>query len=537
MIKKILSIACVCATFIAQSQSFTFTYPFSAVTPTTGLVDPTPTPTVTGVTSGSFTAVGTPSLNANASGRFSFVGWPTGATPSVDTYSAMTGAINTSEYYELILTPVNGYTIAVNTMSFTVQRSGTGIRSYVVRASVDGFTSNLPASVTTNTNLSVVGTNEFFWNLDALSNAQNGSTINFFGATVTSSVALRFYAWNSESAGGTFSIDNVSIDAVASGSATPCTSPTISAVNGNAPICMNQTLNLSSSVTGDAPFTYTWTGAGTLATPNASATAITGVTSSDYTLTVDNACGTATAVITATVNALPLVAVTSSTVCAGSPVTLFASGTATSYSWSTSVNSTSTSVTPTVSPIAMYTVTGTDANGCSADAISTVTVFALPSVTLDLSSINLQCDNVTSVTLIGGTPSGGTYSGTAVTAGIFSPSTAGVGTYTLMYSYSDANCSNMASDVITVDACTGIKTLSSDLFAIYPNPSNGIVIVKSPALNAQVIVFDVNGKKVYTQTTSSFETQLDLSNLSNGVYHLNIISDNQSFNHKVMINK
>lgn len=536
MIKKILSIACVCATFIAQSQSFTLAYPFASVTPSSGVIDPTPTATVVGVTSGSFTAVGTPSLNANASGRFSFVGWPTGATPSVDTYSAMTGAINTSEYYELILTPVNGYTIAVNTMSFTVQRSGTGIRSYAVRASVDGFASNLPASVTTNTNLSVVGTNEFFWNLDALSNAQNGSTINFFGATVTSSVALRFYAWNSESAGGTFSIDNVSIDAVASGSATPCTSPTISAVNGNAPICMNQTLNLSSSVTGDAPFTYTWTGAGTLATPNASATAITGVTSSDYTLTVENACGTATSVISATVNALPTVSVTSATVCAGNSATLVATGTTTNYAWSTSENTSSVVVTP-MGTLVNYTVTGTDANGCSADAISTVTVLALPSVTLDLSTIDLQCVTINAVALVGGMPAGGTYSGTGVTTGNFSPSAAGVGTYTLMYSYSDANCSNMASDVITVDACTGIKTLSSDLFAIYPNPSNGIVIVKSPALNAQVIVFDVNGKKVYTQTTSSFETQLDLSNLSNGVYHLNIISDNQSFNHKIMINK
>ena len=197
MIKKILSIAFVCAGLMAHSQSFTLTYPFSAVTASTGVIDPTPTPTAVGITSGSFTAVGTPSSNPNAGGRFSFVGWPTGSltgTVSTDVYANMTGSINPNEYYEIILTPVNGYTIALNTMSFGVRRSGTGIRSYAVRTSADGYTNNLPASVLTNTNLSVVGTNEFFWNFDATATSadQSGSTINFFGATITSSVSLRF---------------------------------------------------------------------------------------------------------------------------------------------------------------------------------------------------------------------------------------------------------------------------------------------------------------------------------------------------------
>ncbi len=104
--------------------------------------------------------------------------------------------------------------------------------------------------------------------------------------------------------------------------------------------------------------------------------------------------------------------------------------------------------------------------------------------------------------------------------------------------YTDANnCSNMASDVLTVDVCSGIQTLDAELVSIYPNPSNGLVVVKTPLLNAQVSVFDINGKKVFTQTTSSFETLLDLSHLANGVYQLNIVSENSSFNHKVMINK
>jgi hypothetical protein len=220
MIKNLLStIALVCASLLANAQSFTATYDFAATTSVSGTTDPTTPPAVTGLTCGSFMAVGTGS-NSSAGNRFSFNSWGTGATTTVNTYSTMTGAIDLGKYYEVTLTPQAGYTLALNSIAFTAQRSGTGIRSYVVRTSADGFTNNLPASVTTNTNLSVVGTNEFFWNLDAVTSAQNGSTISLFGIPTTSSVSFRFYAWNSEAGTGTFSIDNVVFDGSMAGTVT-----------------------------------------------------------------------------------------------------------------------------------------------------------------------------------------------------------------------------------------------------------------------------------------------------------------------------
>ncbi len=212
MIKQLLSITLIFAGFMASAQPFTATYDFAATTSVTGTTDPTIPPTVTGLTCGSFMAVGTPSANANATGRFSFIGWPTGAVASSDVYSAMTGAINTGEYYEVTLTPQSGYTVSLNSIAFTVQRSGTGIRSYAVRASVDGFMNNLPAAVASGTNLSVMGANEFFWNYDAITSAQNGSSIIAGGASSSSPVTFRFYGWNSEAGTGTFSIDNVVFD-------------------------------------------------------------------------------------------------------------------------------------------------------------------------------------------------------------------------------------------------------------------------------------------------------------------------------------
>ena len=213
MIKKLLTTALVSSVFFMGAQSFTANYSFAAVTTTTGLVDPTPTPTVTGITFGSFSAVGTGTVtNPNAAGRFSLINWGLGSTTAVNTYSTMTGALDTSKYYKVSLAPSAGYFVTLTNISFKAQRSGTGIRSYAVRSSASSFTANLPASVGTSTNLSVQGSNEFFWNLDANAIGLVGSEINLSGASYTSfssPMTFKFYGWNAEAAGGTFSIDSV----------------------------------------------------------------------------------------------------------------------------------------------------------------------------------------------------------------------------------------------------------------------------------------------------------------------------------------
>ncbi len=101
----------------------------------------------------------------------------------------------------------------------------------------------------------------------------------------------------------------------------------------------------------------------------------------------------------------------------------------------------------------------TNSNGCSDTANTNVTVHALPTVTL--ATFNPACINGGSMQLTGGSPSGGTYSGTGVSNGFFNPATAGLGTKTITYSYTDANgCSNTAQNTITVNAAPTV-TLSS----------------------------------------------------------------------------
>ncbi|MBK7678353.1 MAG: hypothetical protein IPJ29_02900 [Chitinophagaceae bacterium] len=196
------------------SQAFSSTYDFAlVVNGVSGTTDPTPPPTASGLTFGSFNAVGTPA-NPNAGGRFSFIDWSLGATNGSDVFI---GGINTSEYYQVTITPNANVVLDLNTITFTSQRSGTGPRQYSVRSSLDGYASNLPASINpANPTLSIVAT-DIFQVTDATTTAQIGSTITLGVSydNLTTPVTFRFYGYNAELAGGSFGIDNVVFNGVA----------------------------------------------------------------------------------------------------------------------------------------------------------------------------------------------------------------------------------------------------------------------------------------------------------------------------------
>lgn len=206
------------ASTFSFGQAFTATYDFASVTSTSGLTDPTLVPTATGMTFGSFTAVNPISTNPNSGGRFSFINQPTGATDGA-AFSALTGSPDAGTYFQVTLTPNSGIAYNLDNITFTSQRSGSGVRTYVVRSSVDGYVSNLPASINpANAELSVQPTNVFFRVNDPTTTAQVGSTITLSGSSFvgrTTPVTFRFYGYNAEGTGGTFSIDDVVISGAA----------------------------------------------------------------------------------------------------------------------------------------------------------------------------------------------------------------------------------------------------------------------------------------------------------------------------------
>lgn len=217
MIKKLLSIALVATSVLANAQSFTATYSFASTTTLTGTSDPSTPPTVSGVQCGTFQAVGTSSTNANG-GRFGFNGWPIATlsgSASATSYSAMGGSIDLGKYYEVTLTPTGGNYLTLTSMDFVARRTSTAPRSFAVRSSVDSYASNLTATVVgTGTVITIEGTNEFFFSVDGNTSYHSGNTISF-GSTfvnLTNPVTIRIYAWNSEAATGNFTIDDVTFN-------------------------------------------------------------------------------------------------------------------------------------------------------------------------------------------------------------------------------------------------------------------------------------------------------------------------------------
>ncbi len=155
-------------------------------------------------------------------------------------------------------------------------------------------------------------------------------------------------------------------------------------VGTNSPVCLNGTLNLtvSPNASMSSP-TYAWTGNGTFTAsatvqnPSVSTGLVAG--SSDYTVTITDANGCVSiSTASVVVSSLPTVGSSASanTICTGSQVTLNGSG-AVSYTWDNGVTN---NVAFTPSGTTTFTVTGTDANGCSNTATETVTLSPAPSL-------------------------------------------------------------------------------------------------------------------------------------------------------------
>jgi len=96
----------------------------------------------------------------------------------------------------------------------------------------------------------------------------------------------------------------------------------------------------------------------------------------------------------------------------------------------------------------LYTVSNTN---CSDSATASIRVHASPTVTL--ASITDRCLDAGVLTLTGGLPTGGSYSGAGVSGSNFTPLTAGSGAHTIMYTYTDGNsCTDSASTTTQVDS-------------------------------------------------------------------------------------
>jgi hypothetical protein len=292
-------------------------------------------------------------------------------------------------------------------------------------------------------------------------------------------------------------------------------------------ICMGQSVTLS----GNGADTYTWSNGvtnGWSFTPSSTIV---------YTVTGTNSNNCqASDTIRVTVNPLPAVVAhaTSATVCAGSATTLYGSG-ANSYAWTNGVID-NTAYYP--GGTNTYTVIGTDLNNCQNSATISVYVNQLPAVTFTaLGFVSPVCSTAGVQTLTGASPAGGTYSGPGIVSGtdlflpILSP-----GTYTLTYTYTDANqCMNSAQDTVSVITCTtGMQAYQASAIHVYPNPGNGTFYLSEPLIG-EVRIVNLLGVTVQSENLSKEKNIFDLQLLPAGVYYMNIKQEGKTSIQKIEI--
>lgn len=76
-----------------------------------------------------------------------------------------------------------------------------------------------------------------------------------------------------------------------------------------------------------------------------------------------------------------------------------------------------------------------------------------------------------------------------------------------------------------------IKDFNNQKVIIYPNPSNGIINIGNKNLK-KIVVYDITGKKIKELKASS---QIDLSDVTKGIYLINLISDDGVTVNKIVL--
>lgn len=278
---------------------------------------------------------------------------------------------------------------------------------------------------------------------------------------------------------------------------------------------------------------FTWTGGPANAAFTVSPTAAT-----TYTVTGVDANGcTSTDEVEVTIYALPTAdAGNDVNLCNGSDVILTATG-GLDYLWSNGDATASTTVSPNTDT--QYTVTVTNANGCTATDVVNVNVVTIPTASITpLDAEYCVSDPVVTLT---GTPAGGTFGGVGVTGNTYDPSNGQYGPSSVTYTVTDANgCTNTVATNFNLTYCTGIdEPIFSESVSVYPNPFSNEVFVSFEAAYEYTItvsMHDMLGRTISEQQVQIFaganEVKLDVNeDLAGGIYFVELqsLNENRSF--------
>lgn len=179
------------------------------------------------------------------------------------------------------------------------------------------------------------------------------------------------------------------------------------------------------------------------------------------------------------------------------------------------VNDPTSTVSPTSS--SQYIGRYTSPEGCVAYDTVMVNVNPLPTVTMaNFQPISFYA---APITLSGGMPAGGVYSGAGISNGQFNPGATSIGLQTINYTYTDANgCTNTTSTTIDVIPCN-IQLSNTFSNVSCPGGSDGTIDLSVANANNGAS-YSWNGPNGFSASTE------DLAGLSAGVYTVLVTDGN-----------
>ncbi len=185
-----------------------------------------------------------------------------------------------------------------------------------------------------------------------------------------------------------------------------------------------------------------------------------------------------------------------------------------------------------------YVDTFQAANGCDSLVYLQLKVNALPHVTLYL-TFDTVCSNAAAITMSGGSPAGGYYSGQGIINSQFVPSAAPLGYDSIVYTYTDSNgCTKGRYEFAYTQTCTdttdttatGILSVNRAVFQVLPNPAQDYLSIENTGADAtySLSLYDLLGRLVIYQPATgnlSGKMTVDIRQLPAGLYLLNITGE------------
>ena len=345
--------------------------------------------------------------------------------------------------------------------------------------------------------ITAVGASTYSWS--------NGSTGSVVVVTPTLSAGNYSYSVVGTSSAGCAKLytDSIVVNAI----------PSLTVTGGNY-VCNGNVLNLA--VSGAA--TYSWSNGST-----SSSVAVTPTVNTSYSVTGTSTAGCeATAVNDVTLVAFPTVVISGdSVVCFGDSLTLIASG-ANTYTWNTGFTGSLVVVQPSTTTV--YNVVGAIGIGCSDTTQTSITVDALPTLSLSLNSSTICLGEETTITVNGAS----TYTwNTSATSNSITVSP----TVTAMYSVigtGSNSCVSRDSVSLVVSECLSLNKQSIGMLTrIYPNPNNGLFVMEMPATDAaEIHVVNVFGQEIL-KVKAETKNRMDLSTFDKGLYFIYVLQNNE----------